>query len=337
MRYLILIGLLVAAIFGYYFYWTSLADTVVAGIERWIDQRRADGYEVSHAGYEIRGFPFRLTLVVEAPRVARPAAGFEWRGDWVTMYLQPWDPTHVIADLQGPQRVAWTAGGIDRAITMLAETARFSVVLDLAGQVKRYSADVQRAEITLDDQPPAPVARIRMAGRYNRGEDAARPDGSIDFSFQVEQFELPEGQSSPLGRIMENFEVVSFLPPPTPADASQAALVGWRDSGGKVDLRRLAAKWGPLEVTGEGTAALDQALRPVGSLQAEIRGHEDTIDALAAARQMSRSDAKTAKFALMLLSRKGDDGRRFVKAPVNLKDGWLYVGPVPIVALPPLF
>ncbi len=81
MRYLILIGLVVAAMFGYYFYWNSLADTLVAGIERWIDQRRADGYEIDHAGYDVRGFPFRLTLVVEAPRIARPAApnGFDWR------------------------------------------------------------------------------------------------------------------------------------------------------------------------------------------------------------------------------------------------------------------
>ena len=108
MRYLILIGLVVAAMFGYYFYWNSLADTLVAGIERWIDQRRADGYEIDHAGYDVRGFPFRLTLVVEAPRIARPAApnGFDWRGDWITIYLQPWDPTHAIADLQGPQRLA---------------------------------------------------------------------------------------------------------------------------------------------------------------------------------------------------------------------------------------
>ncbi len=339
MRYLILIGLLVAAMFGYYYYWTSLADTVVAGIERWIDERRADGYEIDHAGYEVRGFPFRLTLVVEAPRIARPATpnGFDWRGDWITVYLQPWDPTHVIADLQGPQRLAWTVGGVESALTLLAETARCSVILDRGGKVKRYSADLQRAEITLDDQPPAPVARIRIAGRLNRGEDDARPDGSIDFSFHVEQFELPADRTSPLGRILEELQVVSFLPPPAPAEASRVALVRWRDSGGKVDLRRLEAKWGPLEVTGDGTARLDRAMRPVGSLKAEIRGHEKTLDALVAARQMSRSDAKTAKFALKLLSRKGDDGRRFVKAAVNVQDGWLYVGPVPILPLPPLF
>ena len=176
-----------------------------------------------------------------------------------------------------------------------------------------------------------------MAGRHNRGEDDARPDGSIDFSFHVERLELPANRTSPLGRVLEQVQVVSFLPPPAPAEASHAALVHWRDSGGKVDLRRFDAKWGPLEVTGTGTVALDRAMRPVGSLKAEIRGHEETLDALAAARQMSRGDARTAKFALKLLSRKGDDGRRFVKAPVNLQDGWLYVGPVPILALPLLF
>ncbi len=339
MRYVILIGLVVAAMFGYHLYWTSLADGVVAGIERWIDDRRAAGYEIGHAGYEVRGFPFRLTLVVEAPRIAWPAApnGFDWRGEWITAYLQPWDPTHVIVDLQGRQRLGWTVGGVDSAITLIAEVARLSVILDRAGKLKRYSADVQGAEITLDDRPPAPVARIRMAGRHNRGEDDARPDGSIDLSFHVERFELPADRTSPLGRILENFQVVAFLPAPVPAEASHAALIRWRDSGGKVDLRRLEAKWGPLEVTGHGTAGLDRAMRPVGSLNAEIRGHEKTLDALVAARQMSRSDAKIANFALKLLSRKGADGRRFVKAPVNLQDGWLYVGPVPILPLPPLF
>ncbi len=339
MRYLILIGLVVAAMVGYNFYWNSLADTLVAGIERWIDQRRAEGYLIDHAGYDVRGFPFRLTLVVEAPRIARPAApnGFDWRGDWITIYLQPWDPTHVIANLEGPQRLAWTVGRVETAMTVLAEVAQISLILDRGGKVKRYSADLQRAVITLDGQSPAPVARIRMAGRHNRGEDDARPDGSIDFSFHVEQFELPADRTSPLGRMLENIQVLSFLPPPAPAEASRAALVRWRDSGGKVDLRRFEAKWGPLEVTGDGTVALDRAMRPVGSLKAEIRGHEETLDALAAARQMSQRDAKTAKFAHKLLSRKGDDGRRFVKAPISVQDGWVYVGPVPILALPPMF
>ena len=338
MRYLILVGLLVAAIIGYHLYWTSLADALVAGIERWIEQRRAEGYEIGYAGYEVRGFPFRLTLVVEAPMLGRPVdpSGFEWRGDWITAYLQPWNPTHAIVVFDGYQRLAWTVGGQRTTLTMLAETARCSVIFDSAGRLKRYSADVQQAEISLPNSTPATVARVRLAGRHNRGEDESRPDGSIEFAVHVERLELPADRAGPLGRTLETLRIESFLPPPAPAEASRAALVRWRDDGGEVELRLLAAKWGPLEVTGKGTVGLDRAMRPLGQLEAEIRGHEETLDALAAARQMRRRDARTAKFALRLLARKGDDGRRFLKAPVSAQDGWLYVGPVPVLPLPPL-
>ncbi len=338
-KLIVLFGGLIGAVIAYSFYWNSLAAGLAEGTARWIEARRAEGYAVEHGGLEVRGFPYRLAIEIEQPRLAKPnhPAAWDWRAEALTGYLQPWDLGHVIFVVDGAQQVAWTTDGKRQSARILAEDARASLVLDGAGQPVRYQGILQSGSFELAGVGPAAFAKALVAGRHNRGEDAERPAGSVDFAVHAVELELPAGSGGVLGREVALARLNSFLPVAAPGDPTEAALTAWRQAGGTVEVREMELIWGPLEVRGRGGTALDTALRPTGRLDVEIRGYDATLDALAAAGQMPDDNANTAKFALALLAKNGADGRRFVAAPLVAEDGRLYLGPAEILKLPSLF
>lgn len=339
MRYLILLGAVAAAVAGYYAYWQSLADGLTAGAEQWVAERRAQGYQVEYRGMRVHGFPFRLTMDIEAPRIGDPthALAWDWRADWATGYLQPWNLTHVILVVDGEQHVAWTEAGKRRAVKLLAEDTRASAIFDRSGALKRYQGAMQNAELEIADLGPASFASAQVAGRNNNGEDETRPPGSVDVGLRVADLTLPPKTGGALGREIGRAVLTAFLPTPPPTDVTEPAVTAWRDGGGTIDLRDVELAWGPLEIKGDGAASLDAALRPEGKLRAEIRGYDATLDALAAAGSIRDDDVNTAKFALSLVAKPGPDGRPFVTTPLSAREGRLFIGPAPILSLPPLF
>ena len=98
MRYFILMGTVVSALFGYYLVWNRLADRVLAETRSWIAERRAAGLQVEHGTLHVDGFPFRLQLTIPNPAFADPRSPSQWRwqGTGLTAYTQPWTINHVI-------------------------------------------------------------------------------------------------------------------------------------------------------------------------------------------------------------------------------------------------
>src|SRR5512134_87269 len=54
-------------------YWLLLTSRLEAGVQQWIAERRAQGYEVGYAAIESGGFPRWARVVVTNPAVAMPA------------------------------------------------------------------------------------------------------------------------------------------------------------------------------------------------------------------------------------------------------------------------
>ena len=115
-----------------------------------------------------------------------------------------------------------------------------------------------------------------------------------------------------------------------------AALAAWSANGGTVEFERLNVEWGALEIAAEGTLTLDGALRPEGAFSAEIAGYGGLLDGLAERGRMKPRDASFAKTFLNLMAKK-KAGRRVIAAPVTAQNGKLFVGPLPLLKLAPMF
>ena len=116
-----------------------------------------------------------------------------------------------------------------------------------------------------------------------------------------------------------------------------AALARWRDAGGLLEVHELALAWGPLDLRAEGTAALDQRLRPQGAFTARIRGLPDALDAFAARGLIEPGVAFALKLtALTLAKRRDEAGTAVVELPITPQDGLFYLGPVALFPLSPV-
>lgn len=120
-------------------------------------------------------------------------------------------------------------------------------------------------------------------------------------------------------------------------DASIEDLVEWRDADGVLEVEGLAIDWPPIDVTFDGTLALDEQLRLLGAGTADIRGLSEMADTLVERGVVKSAEATVAKLALALLTRPAKDGGgAVVRLPLTAQDGELRGGPFVLGRLLPL-
>ncbi|HEV7370447.1 DUF2125 domain-containing protein [Arenibaculum sp.] len=319
----ILIALLVllAAGAAYTAWWLHLAGLVRERVEAWAAEERARAGLVEYRDLEIGGFPFRIAADTQAVRLVRPD-GTEWRGESAAAWARPWNPGEIHVALAGTQSLVLP----ETELTAAGATGRISLE---AGRFRSGRFALRDVAVGL------PGGRFRAAGL----NVAATPTGpaATGISIGVAGLDLPEELEAPLGRTIEAADVEAVIEGPLPGRADPASILGWAEQGGALRVDAAELRWGPLGLAGQGRIGFDAALRPSGSLVTEAEGVEPALDALAATGALRERDAAIAKAALGLLTqRRASDGAPVVEATLTLQDGWLYLGPVRLLPLPPL-
>jgi hypothetical protein len=339
MRYVALVVVLLAAVGGYSGYWFHVAGEIPPGIAQWADERRAEGFEVAYAGVEVSGFPYRLLVEVAEPSIGRGQgpSPWIWRGAALSAVAQPWDFRHLIFSFDGTHEVRYVDRGVAKVVSAEARVPMLSVVLDGAGEVERFSTDIQDLEVAASGwSRKLQARRLQLHGRRNPGAEEDRPAGSRDLALRAEDVTLPPEARAPLGAEIAALDAEATVIGTLPAAPIDAAIAAWRDDGGTVEVRKLAIDWGPLDFESSGTVALDRDMRLIGAGKARVEGYDATIDALRAGRWIRGNEAFTAKTVLGLLAKETADGNKAVTVALTAQEGLLYVGPLPLLRLPPL-
>lgn len=346
MRRVVIFAVLVvvAVVAGYAVYWQAAANTLAEGIERWAEQRRAEGYEIAYGAPEIGGFPFRLEARLEAPVITAPPGprSWRWQGPPLLLHARPWAPLDAEASAPGRHDVEIGSGEAARRFVVDAATATGLASFGTDGRLAEATitlADLLATEDGWEDRTLlAEAAELHVEPG---AADADHTEPSLGFRIALAGVVLPPDAANPLGREVQKLEadgaVMGRIPGDVPGggDTLRDALSLWRDDGGTLELTRIVAWWGKLELTGSATFALDAALQPIGAMSATIAGHEATIDALVAAGTVSPRDGSLAKILLAVLSKPSPvDGAPELTAPLTLQDGWLWVGPARLIRLP---
>lgn len=338
---LILIVVPLAAVGTVSAYWYWAAGQVGAAIADWRAVQQARGYEIAYREPEIGGYPLAITVRLEDPRIAAPG-GWRWSAERLAGRASLWNPLRLSLDLPKEQRLSGTLGGLEREATLRAEEATALVVLHPGGWLGEVQAEFQRAvlndsllgtfesallEATLTQRGPAPA-------------DADYPAATLRLA--ARGVTLSETVPQPLGPEVTRLSLEAELHGAIPAGEPRAALAAWRDSGGLVEVPGFALDWGPLAVSGDGTLALDELLRPQGAFTARFEGLPETIDNLTAQGLIERRAALTLKLAAATLAGVQQNGgdpaaaSGALRLPVTLQDGRLYLGPVALASLSPV-
>lgn len=314
-------------------YWFWAAGQVEGAIANWTEAQRARGYEIAYRGPEIDGFPFRLNARMEKPGVVAPA-GWRWSGDAIVGHGAVWTPLTLDLELPRTQQVRGEWFGRVRRVEATAGEGRGTVHFHADGEIDSVSLHI--ADLTVHGEPGWAAHAAGLD--YDLTSVATAPDGAAEPRILVDgmarEVTLPEIADGPFGRTVERLgldaEIIGPLPPGDPA----IALAIWRDQGGRVEVRKLDLRWGPIEVEAKGHAVLDALLRPEGTFNARIRGLPEAVDVLnrrGAIQDGAAFALKTAAFALAQTEAGSD--RPVVALPVTLRDGLVYLGPVALLRI----
>lgn len=322
--------IVLVAVVGYVAYWFHVAGQVPGWIDAWARDVERSGIRSSHGAVEVEGFPFRLEITVRDVAFARADARgtWTWRGPWLTALIKPWDFDRILVTLPPEHVVEREPGG---SVT-IAQGLNQNVLIVADGVVTVLASDAR--DMVLTDAQGNTATFAGVQARYERGEDDdGRPRHTYGGKLVDAVFAPPPPAGFP-ATIAEIAGVIHMMEP-LPEGEDRAALGRWRDAGGilEVDLARL--RWGALDVAADGTLALDAAFRPQGAFTARIAGYDEALAAATESGDLAMGQALALHVALDAMA-KDDNGVRRTEIAVTMQDGQLYIGMVPVAAVPPL-
>lgn len=330
-----LLGLILVA-FLYVMLWFYLAGQAARGIEDWARLQEARGQMAQLETRVAGGFPFRIEIAVDEPRLGGRTRAATWV--WVPpptiveIGLFSWNRPrfrasgrHEVSAIVGGEQYAYegeiasllvelgVGSGRVEDVFLYAEDARMQGRSDLPYSAASLEVEVLRPEADPEDAL-APSLKLRVEGR---------------------DLVVPPLELTPLGPRMRRLNLDSTLKGRIEGRQLAAALRLWSAAGGVLEVPRLDMLWGPLGLSGNATLALDQDLQPEGALGARMTGFFRALEAFAEAGWLSVSTASFAKVVLGSLSRPNPEGGSpILDVAVTLQERTLYIGKVKIGTLP---
>ena len=337
------VALPLVAILGYVVFWFTVAGVAEKQVRAWIQTQAAQGVTVTHGALATGGFPFRVDVRIDTPAAAWP--GGTWRGPALMLSAAPWDWRRLNWRADGVHTVTWTGrGGEARKATL---TARHLEGWGEAsgGGLPRVEAWMTEGALEISggkagDGPGGPITARGVllhilppgSGETDGGGDAPRLPLSLDAKGVI----LPPGLGTALGDTVDRLALEMSLNGPVGTGPWPEPALAWRDAGGVLEVKQLGIVHGPLNLTGEGTLAIDHAGQPEGAFTARVTGFAETVEALRKAGIVENRAADAVQVILGLLSRGPVGGPRTLDVPMTLQDHTFSLGAVKLLRLKPV-
>lgn len=331
-----LVALLAA---GYCILWVVVAHWIEDGFRNWARVQTAHGNAVEHGTLAVSGFPGPIRLGIPSPRVTSAKGGWQWSADRSVLETRPWDWRRFRLEVFGEQELAAPFAGTLHRYRVQPAAALLIGEVDDMGQL---SQGVLRARDVTIREPSSDEAKLsvrRVQGHLNLRTLGARAENqtALDLTLQGEDVLLGPMFETPLGKKIQGIGIVASIKGTMPQTFLRESMDAWRASGGTIDLNHFQMNWGKLVLRAKGTVALDDMLRPLGALSADIKGYAETLKALERTRVLRRREVDGARLALDLISKRdGADNRRMVSVPISAQGGMLYLGPLRLLKLAPI-
>jgi len=344
-RYVILSGIVLLAVTAYTIYWFTLADQIEIGIEKWAEARRAEGMVVAYGSLEVTGFPLRMQAQATNVHIAGPGQnpGWQWRSTLLIGNVLPYNINHIVFTAPQPQDISLRInGGALEQYQLEPQRAQASLKLK-HGKLARLDLDIEGGMVNGGRFKAGALTLGRIQVHSRDAKNAELPADGLqnptlfDISLKLENLDYPGFANSALGAHVTQIALTGAIEGVWPAGKGVAGIHQWRDAGGVLQLKAAEIDWGPLKLKAAGTMAMDAQDRLIGSLTAGLMGYEELIKGLQAAGQLNKDEARAANTGLGIIAMAagGKDGE--LTLPMVLQDGEMFVGPLRIAKLKPLF
>lgn len=318
-------------------------------VDGWIAVHQAKGGHIEPAHLPVHGFPFAFATKLNNVTANWPS-GYGFSAQTLKIRTRPWGLRRFKLSVTGGFSLSMPVGlrpadGGPPLARLAGETMRGKV--GFSGSPVPSEVDLQADTVSLnlgmaraDAAAPAPRETTAATVTIVGGRPVLAPqkdtDVAADLTLRLDDVSAQAIEGNPLGSTVRRADIHLQLLGITPALWDAAGLRSWRDSGGTLNLSEIGLEWGPLKLTGNGTAALDPQMQPEGAFSTTLSGFESTIDAFAAAGWIKPQAGDVAKLALGLAARPGPDGKPVVTTPITIQNRRISFGPVKLGTVPEL-
>ena len=333
-RLALLVGIPVLVAVAYSVFWFVVADRAEGWIAAWAAPEPDKDWHGTFENVQVSGFPVAMEIRIETPEVVWHGNDQEatWAGPWLVARYRPWDPSRIDFELPEDQTVYVNAASWQRMVVI--QTSQSFGHIEMAdGKARRLTTESRDLVATVEQNAP-PVTADRLVVVVE-----AAPEGdNHDLFVEIENLGFPARLPAPfVGHVpfaTAAFSLNGDIPSGGPV---RDRLALWRDAGGTLDVLSVKIDWPPLELEADGTVALDETFRPVGAFSSDIIGYGELLDALVDLGTVSRNEASIAGTVLDVMARRDEaTGERRLTVPITMQNGTLFVGPVPLMPLPPV-
>jgi hypothetical protein len=339
---------------GFWFYAAGRAQDELAA---WRVREAAAGREVSCASESISGFPFRLELRCSDPALNVQKSRLALNAKSLLAAVQIYQPNLTIAEFGGPLTATDQGRGESFVIDWtLAQASlrgrpttpeRISVVLD-APSVARAAAGTQlaraqHAEAHLREAPrlPQDPPAFDLALSFTQAHLPTiprLPDLPIDADMAGTLRGLTELSAKPWPQLLRDLQAANGRLDVTQAHIRQGDILAV--GRGTLRLTPRGALDGEMQLT---IAGLEQLMTVLGIDKAVGQASQNALSRLAPGLNLDRllgpggNAALAAAGAAMLGQPAELEGRQAVALPLRFADGVVFLGPVRVGELAPLF
>jgi len=317
--------------------WLVLALSSRDQAVSWIEEQKAQGFNVRYDRLQATGYPFAICFEITNPGLGVPKTptSWDWQGTNLRVKAQLWDRNSFRLETSGQQILTFKKAGNIKKFSGDTDYALGQLVFS-DGEIKKVGFTLRGVQLTNRDNantmisiPSAQLSLDRLMRTKGDYQSA-----SWNLSGSTAGLSLPWFTASPLG-----MELVLSIKARLLGSIKKGPLVqsleDWRDRGGTVELEKLRMQHGPLKINTNGTLALDDKLQPIGALTANLEGFFKTIDALKMLGVIKARNAITAKMMLGVLSRTpAGGGPAILNLALTAQNRYLYLGPVRLLKLP---
>ncbi len=324
-----LLVVIIAAAALYAGYWFVGSNGASAGFERWFEERRAEGWVADVEEIKTVGFPSRFDTTLTNVSLADPDTGVAYSAPFLQIFALSYKPEHLIAVWPNEQ----TFGSPYGKAAVTSADMRASLIVK-----KNTALSLEKANYTTDD------LAIKMDTGEAFGASKAlvaveltpTVENSYHFGVDLKDVTLPQPQGIRLevGLLPEQLDyaradVTAQFDAPWDLNALQSA----RPQPTNISVKLIEAKWGQLELRLAGAFDVDAQGRANGKITVKAQNWRDILTVSAASGAIPVQLVRPIEQGLSLLS--GLSGNRnTLDLPLDLKDGQMKLGPIPLGPAP---
>lgn len=328
------VALFVLAGLAWGVYWWIGATALEAGLGKWFDARRADGWVAETTTLEVHGFPNRFDTTFDGVKLSDPNTEVAWSAPVFQLLSLSYQPTHVIAIWPGEQTVS--ASGQDIKITAKPMRGSIAMDADAALPLDHTTIEIKDASFTSSKGWATGLEAGQLSMRRTPGAEDA---GSFDIYLDLTNFKPDKG-------FLASLPGADGLPDTIEAVRMNGAVVfdkRWDRSAIEVGrpqprhvvIETLSATWGDLDLQATGTLDVGPDGLPIGDIDVKATNWREMIEIAKASGKLKPEYVGAVTKGLELLARLSGDPET-LDVPLGFHDGKMMIGPVSVAAAPTL-